>query len=631
MCGIAGILDNNSKISPERLANGFQMLLDALEHRGPDDRGEVKIKGKNGLNLNLGHQRLSIIDPSQGGHQPMSNNDSTLWISTNSEIYNYRELRDDLEHEYNFRSKSDTEVLLRSYEVWGLDCLKKIRGMFAFAIWDDTNNKLILARDRIGIKPLYYFSKNNIFVFSSELRSILASKIDKPGINPTGIFQYLSYGRMGSIDSILDSIMELPPGHFLVADKHGIKVQKYWDPFNENKLKQSPTKIVQRIGSCLDEVARQHLVSDVPIGAFLSGGIDSSAVVSMLTANTSAPIRTISVTFQDKDYDESKYSSLFANRLGTNHHELLLSERDLIKNLSPALASMDQPTVDGINTYMISQAAKNMGLKVALSGLGGDELFAGYNSFSLVPRLNKIKKILNSLPTGLRKQLSNLASRLMPPSDKSAKLNHLIKGQYNGAHVYFLFRSLFCEQEPGSLFSDPLILKKEITNNLNRTQELIDSHSGLSPVDLVSYLEMTHYMSTTLLRDTDMMSIAHGLESRVPLLDHKLVELMFSIPSNMKIKQGIPKPLLVNSLTRKLPEFIVRRKKMGFTLPFEVWMRGEMRREIESVLLSRSEKLPDFISQDGVEKIWSNFLDKRCSWSRPWSLYVLKKWIDKNL
>ena len=631
MCGIAGIFDNNSKKTSESLSKGLQMMLDAIKHRGPDDRGEKKIGPKNGINIYLGHQRLSIIDPSQGGHQPMSNNDSTLWISTNSEIYNYRELKDDLEHEYNFRSKSDTEVLLRSYEVWGLDCLKKIRGMFAFAIWDNTNNKLILARDRIGIKPLYYFSKNNIFIFSSELRAILASKIDKPGINPTGIFQYLSYGRVGSIDSILDSIIELPPGHFLVADKNGIKVQKYWDPFNENKLEQSPTKIVQRIGSCLDEVARQHLVSDVPIGAFLSGGIDSSAVVSMLTANTSAPIRTISVTFQDKDYDESKYSSLFANHLGTNHHELLLSERDLIENLSPALASMDQPTVDGINTYMVSQAAKNMGLKVALSGLGGDELFAGYNSFSLVPRLNKIKKILNSLPTGLRKQLSNLASRLMPPSDKSAKLNHLIKGQYNGAHVYFLFRSLFCEQELGSLFSDPLILKKEITKNLNRTQELIDSHSGLSPVDLISYLEMTHYMSTTLLRDTDMMSMAHGLEIRVPLLDHKLVELMFSIPSNMKIKQGIPKPLLVNSLTRKLPEFIVRRKKMGFTLPFEVWMRGEMRPEIESVLLSRSEKLPDFISQDGVKKIWSNFLDKRCSWSRPWSLYVLKKWIDKNL
>jgi len=631
MCGIAGIFDNNSKRSPESLSKSFQMMLAAIKHRGPDDRGEKKFGPKNGINAYLGHQRLSIIDTGQGGHQPMSNNDSTLWISTNSEIYNYKELKDELEHNYNFRSQSDTEVLLRSYEAWGIDSLKKIRGMFAFAIWDNINNKLILARDRIGIKPLYYFSRNNIFIFSSELRAIVASKIVKPEINSTGIFNYLSYGRVGSIDSILDSIIELPPGHFLLADKNGIKVQKYWDPFNENKLEQSPTKIVQRIGSCLDEVARQHIISDVAIGAFLSGGIDSSAVVSMITANSPSPIQTLSVTFQDKDYDESKYSSIFSDHVGTKHHELLISERDLIKNLSPALASMDQPTVDGINTYMISQAAKNIGLKVALSGLGGDELFAGYNSFSLIPRLNKIEKILNSLPSRLRKQITYIATKLIPPSDKRTKLNHLIKGQYNGAHVYYLLRSLFCEQELGNLFSDPLILKKEITKNLNRTQELIDSHSSLSPLDLVSYLEMTHYMVTTLLRDTDMMSMAHGLEIRVPLLDHKLVELMFSIPSNIKIKKGIPKHLLVNSLSSKLPTFITQRKKMGFTFPFEVWMRGEMRTEIESVLLSRSEKLSNFISQDGVQKIWTNFLDKRCSWSRPWSLYVLKKWVDKNL
>jgi len=251
MCGIAGIFDNNSKKPSESLAKGLQMMLNAIKHRGPDDRGQKRITSKNGINIYLGHQRLSIIDTSNGGHQPMSNNESTIWISTNSEIYNYSELKDELENKYEFRSKSDTEVLLRSYEVWGIDCLKKIRGMFAFAIWDGTNNKLILARDRIGIKPLYYFSKNNILIFSSELRAILASKIDKPSINPTGLFQYLSYGRVGSFESILDSIMELPAGHFLVADKHGIKIQKYWDPISENKLEQPTTKIVQRIGSCL--------------------------------------------------------------------------------------------------------------------------------------------------------------------------------------------------------------------------------------------------------------------------------------------------------------------------------------------------------------------------------------------
>ena len=631
MCGIAGILDNNSKTSPERVTKGFQMLLDALKHRGPDDRGEVRIKGKNGLNLNLGHQRLSIIDPSKAGHQPMTNNDSSIWISTNSEIYNYKELKHKLKNRYEFRSNSDTEVLLRSYETWGIDCLKHIRGMFAFAIWDSPNNKLLLARDRIGIKPLYYYSKNNIFMFSSELRAMVASKIDKPCLNPTGIFEYLAFGRVGSLESILDSIKELQPGHFLVADNNGIKINKYWDPFHESKLLESPTQIVKRIENCLNEVAQQHILSDVPIGAFLSGGIDSSALVSMISTNTPTPIKTIAVTFKNKSYDESKYSSLVANHFGTQHQELLLSEMDLIENLTPAIGSMDQPTVDGINTYMISKTAKNMGLKVALSGLGGDELFAGYNSFSIVPRLKKLQKILNYFSIDLRKQFSKLATNLMPSSDKITKLNHLIQGQYNGADVYFLFRSLFCEQELGSLFSDPFLLKNEISKNWQRTHELIDSQSQLSTVDTISYLEMTHYMNTTLLRDTDTMSMAHGLEIRVPLLDHKLIELMFSIPSNIKTKKGSPKPLLVNSLTNKLPKSIVQRKKMGFTLPFEHWMRGEMRSEIETVLLSPSEKLSNFISQDGVHKTWSNFLNKRCSWSRPWSLYVLKKWADKNL
>ena len=631
MCGIAGILDNNSKKSPESLTKALQMMLDALEHRGPDDRGELQIAPEKNVSLYMGHQRLSIIDPGQGGHQPMSNDDSTIWISTNSEIYNYKELKHELIHSYDFHSNSDTEVLLRSYEKWGLDCLKKIRGMFAFALWDGPNKRLILARDRIGIKPLYYYSKKNIFIFSSELRSIIASKIDKPSINPTGVFQYLSYGRVGSIETILDSIIELPPGHFLVADKNGISVQRYWDLFHEIKSVQSFPSTIQKIRSCLEEIVKQHLLSDVSIGAFLSGGIDSSAVVSMATANTPTPIQTLAITFKDKNYDESKYSSLFADSLGTRHHKLLLSEEDLVKNLSPALASMDQPTVDGINTYIISQAARSIGLKVALSGLGGDELFAGYDSFSLVPRLKKIKQILSFLPFGLRKQLSCILSRLMPPSDKLTKLTHLIRGQYNGAHVYFLFRALFCEQELGSLFSDPFIQEKEIRKNLNHTQEVIDSHSDLSPLNLISYLEITQYMATTLLRDTDMMSMAHGLEIRVPLMDHKLVELMFSIPPNIKMKQGIPKPLLVNSLSKKLPEFIVRRKKMGFTLPFEVWMREKMRSEVESVLLSPSEKLSGFISQDGVQKTWDNFLKKRCSWSRPWSLYVLKKWVDKNL
>ncbi|SVC30180.1 uncharacterized protein METZ01_LOCUS283034, partial [marine metagenome] len=316
MCGIAGILDNCSKKTQENLNEALKMMLFALEHRGPDDDGNVKIEGKNGLNLFLGHQRLSVISPGPGGHQPMHNDDLSVWVSTNSEIYNYKELKKELAHKYSFRSNSDTEVLLRSYEEWGLDLLNKISGMFAFAIWDGPKNKLILARDRIGIKPLYYHYKENILVFGSELRSILASKLVKPALNPSGIFQYLSYGRVGPVGSILDSITELQPGHFLIADKNGIQIQKYWDPFHEIKTIQSTEQFVNKLENCLEEVVLKHLVSDVPIGTFLSGGIDSSAIVSIISDKTTKPIETLSIIFENKDFDESKYSSSFAENLG---------------------------------------------------------------------------------------------------------------------------------------------------------------------------------------------------------------------------------------------------------------------------------------------------------------------------
>ena len=631
MCGIAGILDKGVSNSLGSMTSQLREMLNAMRHRGPDDRGENIIRDANGHTLYLGHQRLSIIEPGPGGHQPMSNDDSTVWISTNSEIYNYHDLKNELKLKYNFRSKSDTEVLLRSYEAWGADCLAKLRGMFAFAIWDGPNSRLILARDRMGIKPLYYCSTKNTFIFSSELRAIQATTLVQTSLNTSGIFQYLSFGRIGSPETILNPIRELPPGHFLIANKDKIQIKKYWDPLNNANALNSDTPINEQIGEILEDAVRLRLLSDVPLGAFLSGGIDSSAVVGLMANNTSNSINTLSVTFKEKIYDESKFSKQIASKFNTNHHELHLSEDDIINSLPFALSAMDQPTTDGINTYFISRAARQIGLKVALSGLGGDELFAGYDSFFLIPRLNRIKLLMSPLPFFLRKQLGQIASKLTNPSDKNTKLIHLFNGQYSGAHVYFLFRALFCENQVANLFSEQSIWDAEKENNMKKTQELIASKSNLSAVDLISYLELTQYMTTTLLRDTDMMSMAHGLEVRVPLVDHKLVELMFSIPSKHKIRSNLPKPLLIQSLKTKLPDALVCRKKMGFTLPFETWMRGKMKAEIESVLLTPSQKLSNLISEAAVKKIWIDYKEKRCSWSRPWSLYVLKKWVEKNI
>ena len=631
MCGIAGILDKQSKISPDSISIALNSMLNGIKHRGPDDRGEEKILSKKGLNVYLGHQRLSIIDPGPGGHQPMSNDDSSLWISTNSEIYNYKELKKELGHNYSFRTKSDTEVLLKAYEAWGIDCLEKLRGMFAFAIYDIKNKKLILARDRLGIKPLYYCSKENLLLFSSELRSILASKIPNSDLNTTAIFQYLAFGRVGSPETIINSIKEVPPGHFLIADIHGIKIEKYWDPL-KNKIKLNHKQpIIEQIGCEFEEAVKLHLESDVSLGAFLSGGIDSSAIISAIAAISPNIIQTISATFKETKYDESKYSTQISKLFNTQHYNEILVESDILQKLPAALAAMDQPTVDGINTYMISRLAINKGMKVALSGLGGDELFAGYHSFSLIPKLENMKIVTSALPLFLKNQLGNMVSKVLATSDKNTKLKHYIKEKYNGSHIYYLIRALFCEEELLSIFSNSNIYSKEIEKNFNKTQDLIDSKSDLSSIDLISYLELTQYMTPALLRDTDMMSMAHSLEVRVPLIDHKLVELMFSIPSSMKINQGSPKRLLVDSLKLKLPDTIVNRKKMGFTLPFNDWMKGEMRSEIETVLLSPSDKLSAFISEEGIRKIWIKFLENRCSWSRPWSIYVLKKWIDINL
>ena len=591
MCGIAGILDNHSKISPDNISIALNSMLNAIKHRGPDDRGEEKILCKKGLNMYLGHQRLSIIDPGPGGHQPMSNDDSSVWISTNSEIYNYKEIKNELNDKYKFRTKSDTEVLLKSYEAWGIDCLEKLRGMFAFAIYDTKNKKLILARDRLGIKPLYYYSEENILLFSSELRSTLASKIPNPALNSTGIFQYLAFGRIGSPETIIKSIKEVPPGHFLIADRNGIKIEQYWDPL-KNKTKINHKKpIIEQIGYEFQEAVNLHLASDVSLGTFLSGGIDSSAIVSAIATNNPNRIQTISARFKETKYDESKYSTQISNLFNTHHYNELLVENNILQTLPDALAAMDQPTVDGINTYMISSLAINKGMKVALSGLGGDELFAGYDSFHLIPKLENVKKVTSALPLFLKNQLGNMVSKTLKASDKNTKLKHYIKEKYNGSHIYYLIRALFCEEELVNIFSNSNIFYKELEKNFNKTQELIDSKSGLSPIDLISYLELTQYMAPALLRDTDMMSMAHSLEVRVPLIDHKLVELMFSIPPSMKTHQGSPKRLLVNSLKLKLPDSVVNRKKMGFTLPFDDWMKGKMRSEIETVLLSPSKNL----------------------------------------
>ena len=625
MCGIAGFINFDPSAQPENPGRVLRNMLDKLRHRGPDDRGEERIEIDTGPILHLGHQRFSIIDLSQAGHQPMSNDDDSVWISTNSEIYNYRELRNELA--FQFHSQSDTEVLLRAYENWGVGCLDRLVGMFSFAIWDSKKEALFIARDRLGIKPLYYHIKEQQFTFASELRSLLASGFTDRSINSTGLYQFLSFGHLKSPESIVNSVRELKPGHYLWIDKNGDWEEKeYWNPFQGNDVPVSTENIEQQVKEAVEQSVQCRRVSDVPLGAFLSGGIDSSVVVGTLASLSDDPVSTLTIGFKEKEFDESSFSQEIADRFKTRHQVLWLDEDQLLEALPSSLSAMDQPTIDGVNTFLISRSAHEAGLKVALSGLGGDELFGGYPSFQLVPKLLQRKKWIKSIP--FMNSIAGL-NRSLFPSDQSTKMEHWMKGKLSGAHEYFLIRALFCQDLLTDLFNDQKLAQTEIEKDYQRTHNQLKQYPADDIFNQVSYLETYHYLQNMLLRDADMMSMAHPLEVRVPFMDHRLVEMIFRLPGNEK--DGTPKRLLVNSMKSLLPENILSRKKMGFTFPFEIWMRGALRSEIETVLLSPLQQLDDLISQQSVTNIWNEFISGRISWSRPWSLYVLKSWVDNNL
>ena len=630
MCGIAGVLDFRKTTESDNLGRILRTMLDSIRHRGPDDRGYEFIEGENDQNLHLGHQRFSIIDLSPGGHQPMSNDDKSIWVSTNSEIYNYRELREELSEYFIFHSRSDTEVLLKSYEYWGLKSLNKFRGMFAFAIWDSKLKSLILARDRLGKKPLYYLPLKNKFLFASEIRALLASGLSNSQLNTSGLYHFLSFGHLKAPNTFIDDIQELQPGHYLIIGQDGkIEIKPYWEPFRFiNEVKEQPSPIFS-INELLKDAVKSRMESDVPIGAFLSGGIDSSAIVSHMSDISNKSITTLSIGFKEKEFDESEYSAEISRIYKTNHNLIILEDKHLLNTLPVAIDAMDQPTVNGINTYIISKTAQEIGLKVVLSGLGGDELFGGYPSFHMVPQLQQKKNLINLFPNFFTKIIAKLYKKSLS-FDKSDKFEHWMEGKLSGAHEYFLIRALFCEEQICELILNQDITKTEIHKNYEYTSNMLNKLETKGDFTLVSYFETIHYLQNMLLRDTDMMSMSCPLEVRVPFMDHNLVEFMFGLPEKNKKLTATPKSLLVDSLKKYLPNSLVFRQKMGFTMPFELWMRDKLKPEIESVLLSPVKQFNDHISQAAVENIWNKFLNKKTSWSRPWSLYVLKRWLDKN-
>jgi asparagine synthase (glutamine-hydrolysing) len=636
MCGIVGIIARNAALAPEVLERATR----SLTHRGPDDTGTVILHdaGPDPVEIGLGNRRLAILDLSPLGHQPMQESETGNWIVHNGEICNFQNVRKKLEKEgTRFASHSDTEVLLKAYGRWGEHCLHELRGMFAFAIWDARRHRLFLARDPMGIKPLYYFASSQYFLFASEVRTLLGTGLVPRRLDRAGLVNYLTFGSVCDPNTMIEGVFSVRPGHYLIWEQGKARATMYWDlagsSGKESAVGSSSAldrnKTEEELQGLLEESVRLQLVSDVPVGVFLSGGIDSSSLVGLLSRG-GAQLNTFSLVFRETDYSEEEYSRAIAQQFGTEHQEISVSQQDALDAIPGALQAMDQPTIDGVNTYLISRQTRAAGVKVALSGLGGDEMFAGYSSFYTVPRMERFVRQWQHVPALLRSPLATLFAGLSAKTDQNHKLAALARDNGRLLHPYFLSRMLFTPGQRDRLMiaQDDRVLEKAnapLVDNLARAQ-------ALDPINRISYLEARCYMLNTLLRDADFMSMAHGLEVRVPLIDHRLAERLFAIPGPWKLNGGVPKPLLVGALHGALPEQIVRRPKRGFTLPFEHWLRDDLRPRVESAIQKVSEgPLASLVNPRAAREVWQNFQGGRTSWSRPWSVYVLARWCEQHL
>lgn len=625
MCGINGIYG----IADTNLAKQKIIAMNnCMRHRGPDDEGVFVEE-----NIALGHRRLSIIDLSAAGHQPMASSDDRYQIIYNGELYNYKELKFELQRvisgsgtgAYLFKTNTDTEVIIAAYARWGADCLKYFNGMFAFAIWDTKEKELFIARDRLGIKPLYYIYTSGVFAFSSEIRSLLSADLIPKKMNESALIDYLRYQTVHAPETIVKGVKMLMPGHCIELKKGNPTIKKYWD-LKENTSSASSGRtyeeVCKDVNHLLTNAVERRLIADVPFGAFLSGGIDSSAVVGLMTKVSTEKVRTFSVTFDESEFSEAKYAQLIAKKFDTDHHEIKLRPEDLLNELPAALKAMDHPSGDGPNTFIVSKATKNAGITMALSGLGGDELFAGYDVFKRSVDLQN-KKWLNAVPKYLRSVGGELLSKAKP-GVSSEKIAELMKEEKISFETFYpLSRQVLLDGQ-----IKEILKSKELSDNV--VSEMVEGLSSMErKITAVSIAEISSYMQNVLLRDTDQMSMAHALEVRVPFMDHQLVEYVLGVPDKFKGLNS-PKKLLVDSLGDLLPPEIVNRPKMGFTFPWKQWMKIELRSFCEEKMISLSNR--SYFNKTEVQKLWTDFLrdDPRITWSRIWYLVVLENWLQEN-
>jgi asparagine synthase (glutamine-hydrolysing) len=561
----------------------------------------------------------------------MRDPDGRNWIVYNGEIYNHLELRKELGGEY--RSTCDTETLLAAYRRWGRGCVDRFRGMFAFALWDPSEQELFLCRDRLGIKPLYYSQIGSRFLFASELRALLDTGLVPRKLDREGLDGYLAYGTVPEPLTIVRDVRLLPAGHWMrVSARDGIReIRRYWSaPYAHNSaasrgVGQAPADLTAEFRRVFDEAVECRLLSDVPLGVFLSGGIDSSAIVAAIAQNNHKDVRTLTLHFTEKGYGEGPFAEQLAARYKTRHVTQPVTPADLLAGFDDALQAGDQPSIDGINTYTVCKLARRSGLTVALCGHGGDELFGGYDTFRLIPKVMGF----GAMPRPLRRLMGRAIRALAPVRVSTQKAACLLMSRLSMYETYSLARAVFwddlrvelldrpAEMVPGASFIRSTVPPDELARD---------------PLNQVSQLELSFYLRNSLLRDTDACSMAHGLEVRLPLLDHRLIEFVAPLRARFKMSRSVPKRMLVEGMGAALPPDVVRRRKQGFVIPYEIWMRGALRRRLERVFDNPELASAIGLRPDRVRSIWTRFLQgsRRTNMQHPFALYVLLSWCARH-
>lgn len=612
MCGIAGIVGLPQQQSEPLLEKMTQMMV----HRGPDS-GNIYADG----HMCFGHRRLSIIDLSEAATQPFVDDVNQLVIVFNGEIYNYQTLRSNLD--YPWKTNSDTEVILAAYLKWGYECLSHFSGMFAFAIYDKKNQSFFIARDRLGVKPFYYSLQNGVFCFASEIRAIMQTKLVEVKLDENGLMDYLQYGFVRCPNTILSNIKQLNPGTYGILKDGQLSTHSYWHLVQASAdiVQENRDAIKSKVRLLLEQSVKDRMVADVEVGAYLSGGIDSSSVVALMSGMRHDPIHTFSIVFNEKDFDESEYSNLIAKKYQTKHTSLLLKPEDLIQALPHCFEAMDHPSADGVNTFVVSGLVAKTGIKVVLSGSGGDELFAGYPGFkhySLYKQIERIKYV-----PFLPELIGFIGKRAKKKS--LIGLSFLLRDKAHGLEAFYLSRRRILQKHQIARIIEAPMSDKPSWMDLSQT-----ALKDYPKYSQYSIAELSHYTMEVLLKDTDQMSMAHALEVREPLFDYRLIEYLLKVKDADKLYGESPKSLLVDAMGELLPKEIVYRPKKGFTFPWNQWLKHELKSFCEAALTELG-KRPGFKSE-GIQQLWHQFLfgDIQTNWVQIWQLVVLEHWLSKN-